>query len=76
MVALLEGNCIGLRSLHEAIDTQTSGGKPKALYKDKQVLAVNLYDEKKHTVDQICEMMGVSKPTLYKYIEASRKNIL
>ncbi len=46
------------------------GGRPKALDKDKQALAVKLYDEKKHTVDQICEMMGVSKPTLYKYIEA------
>ena len=48
------------------------GGRPKALNKDKQALAVKLYDEKKHTVDQICEMMGVSKPTLYKYIEAAK----
>ncbi|WP_297119701.1 recombinase family protein [Thalassospira sp.] len=46
------------------------GGRPKALNKDKQALAVKLYDEKKHTVAQICEMMGISKPTLYKYIEA------
>lgn len=48
------------------------GGRPKALNKDKQALAVKLYDEKKHTVDQICEIMGVSKPTLYKYIEAAK----
>jgi len=48
------------------------GGRPKALNKDKRALAVKLYDEKKHTVDQICEMMGISKPTLYKYIEAAR----
>jgi len=33
---------------------------------------VKLYDDKKHTVDQICEMMGISKPTLYKYIEAAK----
>ena len=46
------------------------GGRPKALNKDKQALAVKLYHEKKHTVDQICEMMGISKPTLYKYIKA------
>ena len=46
------------------------GGRPKSLNKDKQALAVKLYDEKKHTVDQICEMMGISKPTLYKYIKA------
>ena len=50
------------------------GGRPKALNKDKQALAVKLYDEKKHTVDQICEMMGISKPTLYKYIEAAKGN--
>ncbi len=48
------------------------GGRPKSLNKDKQALAVKLYDEKKHTVDQICEMMGISKPTLYKYIEAAK----
>jgi DNA invertase Pin-like site-specific DNA recombinase len=48
------------------------GGRPKALNKDKQALAVRLYDEKKHSVDKICEMMGISKPTLYKYIEAAK----
>jgi predicted transcriptional regulator YheO len=35
-------------------------------------LAVQLYEGKKHTVKQICQMMGISKPTLYKYIEADR----
>jgi DNA invertase Pin-like site-specific DNA recombinase len=48
------------------------GGRPKSLNKDKQALAVKLYNEKKHTVDQICEIMGVSKPTLYKYIKAAK----
>ncbi len=51
------------------------GGRPKALNKDKQALAVKLYDEKKHSVDQVSQMTGISKPTLYKYIEASRKTI-
>ncbi|EQC1412964.1 recombinase family protein [Providencia rettgeri] len=48
------------------------GGRPKALSKDKQALAVKLYDEKQHTITQICEMMGISKPTLYKYIEVAK----
>lgn len=48
------------------------GGRPKSLSKDKQALAVRLYDERKHTVTQICEIMGISKPTLYKYIAAAR----
>ncbi|HDQ1703891.1 TPA: recombinase family protein [Escherichia coli] len=48
------------------------GGRPKSLSKDKQALAVRLYDERKYTVTQICEIMGISKPTLYKYIAAAR----
>jgi DNA invertase Pin-like site-specific DNA recombinase len=108
-VSLLESRGIGLKSLHESIDTSSSsgklifhifgalaefernlirertqaglqaarargrkGGRPKSLSKDKRALAVNLYDEKKHTINQICEMMGISKPTLYKYIEENK----
>jgi len=37
--------------------------RPKALDKNKQALAVKLYDEKKHSVDQVCQ------------IEASRQSI-
>ncbi|WP_368301110.1 helix-turn-helix domain-containing protein [Kluyvera sichuanensis] len=42
------------------------------LSKDKQILAIKFYNERKHTVTQICELMGVSRPTLYKYIDASK----
>jgi DNA invertase Pin-like site-specific DNA recombinase len=109
MVSLLESRDIGLKSLHESIDTRSSsgklifhifgalaefernlirertqaglaaarargkkGGRPKSLSADKQALAVKLYDEENHTVKQICQMMGISKPTLYKYIDAVR----
>ncbi len=48
------------------------GGRPKALNQDKQALAIKLYEEKKHTIAQICKMMGLSKPTLYKYIAANQ----
>lgn len=48
------------------------GGRPKTLSKDKQALAVQLYNDKKHTVVQICVLMGISRPTLYKYIESAR----
>lgn len=51
------------------------GGRPKALDADKQVLAVQLYAEKKHTVKRICQMMGISKPTLYEYIDAHRADL-
>ena len=109
MVSQLEARGIGLKSLHESIDTTSSsgklifhvfgalaefernlirertqaglvaarargrrGGRPKSLDAAKRAIAVNLYDEKKHSVKEICEVMGVSKPTLYKYIEAAR----
>lgn len=108
MVAVLEGKGIGLRSLHESIDTTSSsgklifhifaalaeferalirertqaglqaarargrtGGRPKALTPDQQGLAVKLYREKQHTIAQICQLLGISKPTLYKYLTAA-----
>jgi DNA invertase Pin-like site-specific DNA recombinase len=55
-----------LAGLQAAKARGRKGGRPKALSFE--------YDEKQHTVDQICQMMGVSKPTLYKYIEAERKD--
>ena len=105
----LEARGIGLKSLHESIDTTSSsgklifhvfgalaefernlirertqaglaaarargrrGGRPKSLDAAKRAIAVHLYDEKKYSVKEICEVMGVSKPTLYKYIQAAR----
>ncbi len=46
-----------------------SGGRPKALDPSKRKLAVKLYQEKQYTIDEICQMMGISKPTLYSYVE-------
>lgn len=48
------------------------GGRPKALDPDQRALVVELYDAKQHTVRQICQMMGISKPTLYNYVEDAR----
>ncbi len=44
------------------------GGRPKALAQGKRQRAVQLYQEKQLTVKEICEMMGISKPTLYSYL--------
>lgn len=44
------------------------GGRPKALDEKKQALLYQLYDEKKYSVKQICKMVGVSKSTLYSYL--------
>ncbi|HAU0297844.1 TPA: recombinase family protein [Legionella pneumophila] len=105
MVALLDSRKVGLRSLHESIDTSSSsgklifhifgalaefernlirerthaglqaarargrkGGRPKKLSKDKEKLAQKLYEDKQHSIIQICNLIGISKPTLYKYL--------
>ena len=49
------------------------GGRPKALDSNQRNLVVKLYDERKHSVVQICRMMNISKPTLYKYVRAEYK---
>lgn len=101
----LDEHDIGLRSLNDAVDTRSPGGKlvfhifgamaefernlieertkaglaaarvrgkkggrPKALRSNKRQVAVELYEQKKHSVSQICEMMSISKPTLYSYV--------
>src|SRR2546425_5924984 len=45
------------------------GGRPKSLDAKKTELAYQLYDEKKHTIKEICQMLGISKPSLYAYLE-------
>jgi transposase-like protein len=36
---------------------------------DKQrATAVDLYRQKKHTIDEICTGLGISRPTLFKYV--------
>ena len=50
------------------------GGRPRKLSKDKRQLAVDLYLGKKHSIAQICEMTGISKPTLYKYVREAKKS--
>lgn len=50
------------------------GGRPKKLSKDKRQLVIDLYLGKKHSIKQICSMAGISKPTLYKYLEEANKS--
>ncbi len=51
------------------------GGRRKALDAEKRSVAVNLYNEKKMTVGKICELMGISKPTLYSYIRERQETV-
>ena len=40
-----------------------------------QGLAMQIYISKKYTINQICKMMDISKPTFYKYIETRKAQL-
>ena len=102
---VLDERAIGFKSLQEAIDTTTSGGRlifhifgalaefernlirertmaglaaarargrkggrRKSLDRMKRELLFKTYDAKQHSVKEMCEMFGISKPTLYNYL--------
>ncbi len=50
------------------------GGRPRKLDEKKTELAYRLYDEKNHTVSEICQMLTISKPTLYAYLGRRQKS--
>lgn len=52
------------------------GGRPKLLEPNKQALALRLYHERKHSIAEICTMMGISKSTLYNYLAESTNNAI
>jgi DNA invertase Pin-like site-specific DNA recombinase len=109
LVTQMEERGIGFRSLTEAMDTTTSGGKlifhifgalaefernliqertraglaaarargrkggrPYALDKSKRKMVIDLYNSREHSVEEICQTMGISRPTLYNYLKADK----
>ena len=47
------------------------GGRRKKLGKKPRAVAVDLYRQNKYTIDEICKAVGISRPTLYKYVAAA-----
>ncbi|MDT0264469.1 helix-turn-helix domain-containing protein [Jatrophihabitans lederbergiae] len=47
-----------------------AGGRRPALSADQQALLRQLYDQRQHTIAQIASMLGVSRPTVYRYLGA------
>jgi DNA invertase Pin-like site-specific DNA recombinase len=45
------------------------GGRPKSLNKEQQTIAFELYESRKYSIEQICETLHISRPTLYKYLK-------
>lgn len=52
-----------------------TGGRPRALSETKTQLLFKLYGEKQHSIVEICELVGVSKTTLYEYLRRRDTNI-
>ena len=110
LIAKLEQREIGFKSLVEAMDTTTPGGKlvfhifgalaefelnlirertsaglaaarargrnggrPLKLNEKKRELAIKLYNERERSIKEICQIMGISRPTLYTYIHKYNK---
>lgn len=48
------------------------GGRPKTLDRNQQQLAIKLYHDRQHSIAQICQLMKISKPTLYSYVAAAQ----
>lgn len=44
------------------------GGRPRKLDRKKMELARRLHSERKYTIKETCQILGISKPTLYAYL--------
>jgi DNA invertase Pin-like site-specific DNA recombinase len=50
------------------------GGRPRKLATDGKVaLTRRLFAEKKHSIDDICSTLGISRSTLYRYVREAKK---
>ena len=48
------------------------GGRPKLLDESKISLMLQLYNEKKRTIKEICGALNISKATLYTYLRQTK----
>jgi DNA invertase Pin-like site-specific DNA recombinase len=47
------------------------GGRPKALNSRQRAAAIKLYEGRQHSIQEICRIMGISRPTFYSYLRES-----
>lgn len=53
-----------------------TGGRPNTLDSNKRQLAIRLYHERQHSIDELCKMMGISKSTLYNYLDKADRDVV
>ena len=78
-LAEFEKNLINERSragLDAARSRGRLGGRPLALDHKQRQLVVQLYNNREHSIAEICKMMNISRPTLYKYVAAAKTHTL
>jgi DNA invertase Pin-like site-specific DNA recombinase len=46
------------------------GGRPQALDEKTRALAISLYNDESNQVQDICATLGISRSTLYRYLDA------
>jgi DNA invertase Pin-like site-specific DNA recombinase len=71
-LAEFERNLIRERTsagLHAAKARGRTGGRPPALDTKEQKLLVKLYESGEHSIGEICQILRISKATLYNYLE-------
>jgi DNA invertase Pin-like site-specific DNA recombinase len=49
------------------------GGRPRALDGKKQGLLYKLYGERQHTIKEICDILDISRSTLYTYLHRQKE---
>lgn len=78
-LAEFERNLVRERTLAGLAAARTRGrmgGRPKRLDPAKLALALRLHREDKHTIKEICQMMGISKSTLYNYLAKADSDVV
>ena len=71
-LALFQRNIVRARAqvgLQAARARGRKGGRPKALDAQQTELLYTLYDQKQYTIKELCQIMRISKPTLYTYLK-------
>src|SRR3954465_2692981 len=46
-----------------------NGGRPKALSESKAEMARQLYLDRTHSINEICQTLGISRTTFYRYVK-------
>ena len=76
-LAEFERNLIRERTMAGLAAARTrgkQGGRRKKLDAKQRQLAITLHQQRQHTIKEICLMLGISKQTLYTYVNEAKRN--